>query len=146
MTDNEPAILKLNQLVAMALVAATAIAIPYAYLLWDEARDHGEPFWHPNVIVLLGAPFIGFGAAALLIWLSGRRLPQKVFFSWALIAFAGSFIALVAVLIYFYFTDGLNLTWKRQLWNFGLTWLGVGAYSSLFTAIYYYTLIRRRPT
>jgi len=140
-TENTPP--KSKHFVAMALLAALAVSIPYFYLLWDESNRYDVPFWGMDLFILLGAPFLGYGISALLTWFFGFSIKNKPSLYWSFISVLGSFLALGVILAYFYSLGHLYLGWKRTLWNAFLFASGLSIYASAFTATYFYTAVRR---
>lgn len=129
--------------VLLALIPALAISIPYAYLLWDESNHYGYPFWGLDLFMLLGAPFVGYSVSSLLGWFLRERIRNRPWLFWVGVSVFGSFLALSIVLVYFYSLGNLHLGWKRTSWNAFLFFGGLSIYASVFTATYFYTIMRR---
>jgi len=129
--------------VAMALLPAFAVSIPYAYLLLDESNRYDVPFWGLDLFVLLGAPFVGYGISGLLTWFFSPSLRNKPVIYWSSISVLGSFVTLAVILAYFYSLGHLYLGWNKTLWNAFLFASGLSLYASAFTATYFYIAVRR---
>jgi hypothetical protein len=129
--------------ILLALIPAFGVSLPYAYLLWDESNRYDVPFLGWDLLVLLGAPFVGYGAAALFDASVTTRLKNKPTLYWLIVSVVGSFLALFVVLSYFYALGNLHLSWKRTLLNAFLMGGGLSVYASAFTGTYFYTVVRR---
>jgi hypothetical protein len=130
-------------LIALALLPAFAVSIPYGYLLWDEAKRHRYDFWGRDIIVLLGAPFVGYGFVALLIWFGRIFSGNRSNFDWLLISTFGSFLAINLVLIYFYLLGNTLIPWEQAFPRIFLRGMGLSLYASVITAAYFYTMVSR---
>jgi hypothetical protein len=145
-TENRQSLIpKSKHFVALALIPALAVSVPYAYLLWDESNHYDVPFWGADLFILLGAPVVGYGSSGLLIWFFRESIEKRKALYWGGISVVGSFVALAILLVYFYSLGSLHLGWKRTAWN--ASWIagGLSIYSSAFTAAYFYATIRRSP-